>query len=192
MANVIRHTVVWSGSPGLPGYSQFYQEVVGDVAALAQAGHYAVGIFFDDLASLIPEEVSITVDPVYQVIVLGSGMTVGEDVVGDPATVIQGTYVGDWARQFGVLVEWVTGTFIDGKRLRGRTYLVPLGGTTATDGTVADATLATVRAAAEGITDGTPGFVVWHRPVAGVGGQISTITGAVVRDKAALLRSRML
>lgn len=191
MASIIRHTAVWSGSPGLPGYSQFYQGVTGSISSDAQGGQNDIGAFFWSLLALIPEEVTVTVDPVYQVINEVTGAVTGEEVVGAPVTLNVGTYVGEWSRQVGALVEWSTGSFIAGRRLRGRTYLVPLGACAATDGTLPDSTLATVRAAAQYIVVSSHDFLVWHRPIAGAGGAAVALTGAIVRDHAAILRSRM-
>lgn len=191
MPNLIRHTVVWTGAPGLPGYSQFYQESTGEIAAQAQQGHDDIGVFFGGLESLIPEEVTVTPDPVYQVVDIATGALVGEGSVGTPGPAVAGLMVGGWNAQMGILVEWLTGDFIGRGRVRGRTYLVPLGELSQADGTVPEATLTTVRAWAAFIISGGHGFAVWHRPVNGAGGQVATITGLVVRDHACVLRSRM-
>lgn len=191
MASIIRHTAVWTGSPGLPGYTQLYQSHTTGQGTDAQVGHDAVHDLFEALAALIPEEITVTVDPLYQIIDAVTGETTGEFVVGTPAAVTAGEYVGGWASQVGVLIEWVTGTFLNGRRLRGRTYLVPLGATTETDGTLPATTVQTVAAAAANVVNSTIPFVVWHRPVNSSGGSTSNITGAQGTDRAAILRSRM-
>lgn len=191
MASILRHTAVWTGSPGLPGYTQFYQSFSGAPGTAAQTGQDLFAAFFTALASLVPEEVTVTVDPVYRVINDVTGAITSEGTVGSPKDPLTGTYTGEWSRQVGVMVEWTTGLFLNRRRFRGRTFLVPLGASAATDGTLPDGTLATVRAAAAGIVTSGYGFLVWHRPVAGAGGISQPITGAVVRDHAAVLRSRM-
>lgn len=191
MANIIRHTAVWSGSPGLPGYSQFYQGVEGSIATAAQDGHDRVASFFEILGGLIPSDITVTVDPVYAVIDDVTGELQAEQTVGDPAAVIGGTYVSGWQSQVGVLIEWVTGVYTAGRRLRGRTYLVPLGNTYDDDGTLPQGTIDTVTSAAAYITADPGNFEVWHRPVNGAGGFGASISGAVIRDKACILRSRM-
>lgn len=191
MALLIRHTAVWTGAAGLPGYSQFYQESTGDPAAEAQAGHDDVAQFFGALASLIPDAVTVTVDPIVQRIDVASGEIASELTVATPSSPVAGTYVSNWSAQIGVLVEWITATHINGRRLRGRTYLVPLGNIGDADGTLSTGTLGTINGATGQVWNGGEVFLVWHRPVAGAGGSVSPITGAVVRDKAAVLRSRM-
>lgn len=192
MASIIRHTAVWTGAPGLPGYTQFYQEVGEGVTASAQAGHTNVDAFFNALATLIPDAITVTVDPVYQVLDEATGEVTGEETVATPATATVGGYITNWQAQVGVLVEWTTGEYLNGRRFRGRTYLVPLGNTADDDGTLPAGTLSTVGTAAAVIVDSGWGFLVWHRPVNGAGGLSSHITGAVVRDHAAILRSRMI
>lgn len=191
MALLIRHTVVWSGSPGLPGYTQFHQEVTGSISVQAQAAQNAIYTFFAGLAGLIPADITIVVDPVYQVADVVTGEVTTEDSVTTPLAGITGGYVSNWSAQVGVMVEWLTAAFIDGRRLRGRTYLVPLGNTSDDDGTLPGGTLSTIRSEAATLLAAGTGLVVWHRPVAGAGGQIAPISSAVVRDHAAILRSRM-
>lgn len=192
MSLLIRHTAVWAGSPGLPGYSQFYQEVTGTTSVQAQAGHNAVRGFFAGLSAFIPADISVTVDPVYQLVTVESGEVAGEDSVGSPAPGVAGAFVGGWNRQVGVLVEWLTGRFVNGRRLRGRTYLVPLGDTQQDDGTLPSGTISAIESANTFITGLGLDFGVWHRPIAGAGGLIEPITSSVVRDKAAVMRSRMI
>lgn len=191
MASIIRQTAVWTGAAGLPGYSQFYHEAGGTPGERAQVGHDAVRGFFSDLGAYIPEEINVTVDPLYQVIDETTGQMVGEEAVATPSAGVQGSYVGGWNAQVGVLVEWITGEFFNGRRLRGRTYLVPFGDVSDANGTLPEATLVMIRAKVAWIALSDAEFLVWHRPVAGAGGHGSRIEGAVVRDHAALLRSRM-
>lgn len=192
MASILRHTAVWTGAPGLPGYSQFYQFIDNEVSDDAQVGHYAVGALFSNLASLIPDSITVTTDPVYQVLDGTTGEALMEGTVGDPNVPTEGGYVSNWSAQVGALIEWVTGFYIDGHKLRGRTYLVPLGNVSDNDGTLPAGTLAVLQSAAAYITGASPKFVVWHRPVSGAGGLPKDITSFIVRDKACILRSRML
>lgn len=191
MAMLIRQTMVWSGVAGLPGYTQFYHSVSDPISTSAQAGNDSVTDFFSNQSSLLPEDITFTMDPVYQVIDEATGEIDSEGTVGVSNAPFQGTYVGGWSAQVGVLVEWLTGTYIRGRRLRGRTYVVPLGGVGDADGTLTSATLDVVRGGSAAITGSSEDFRVWHRPVAGAGGSSSGISSAVVRDHAAVLRSRM-
>lgn len=188
---LIRHTAVWEGTIGLPGYSQFYQAVTDPPSTSAQNGHTAIRSFFSNVSAAIPGEVTVTVDPIYQTLDEVTGDIVAEATVGAPSQVVQGVNGDGYSAQVGVLIEWLTGSYIDGRRLRGRTYLVPLAGQFDTDGTLTTGGLAILNAAWPWITADQEDFRVWHRPVNGAGGSSATITSGVVKDHACILRSRM-
>jgi hypothetical protein len=190
VASIIRQTAVWTGAPGLPGYTQLYHEASGDPATQAQEAHNAVRGMFNEIVTLIPADITVTVSPVYQVLDEVTGEVTGEETVGTPSAAVAGGYVGNWAGQVGVLVEWTTGTYVNGHSLRGRTYLVPLGNVSDDDGTLPAGTITTVGAGAAWISSSGAQFGVWHRPVNDAGGHLVSISGYVVRDHAAILRSR--
>lgn len=191
MTALIRTTAIWEGILGLPGYSQFYSSISDTAPLSAQAAHFAVREFFSQLTGAIPGEVTVRVDPVYQVLEDTSGEITSEATVGTTAAAVTGTAGGGFAAQVGVLVEWLTSSYIAGRHLKGRTYLVPLAGQFDEDGTLSGGGLALVQAAAPYISDSGTDFRVWHRPVAGAGGISNSINGFAVRDHAAVLRSRM-
>lgn len=187
---LVRHTAVWTGTVGLPGYSQFYHSITGTLPTSAQNGHTAVRSFFSAIVATIPGEVSVTVDPVYQTFEDTSGELTAENTVGTPSQVVVGTSGANYAAQVGVLVEWITGAYINGRRLRGRTYLVPTTGFDL-DGTLSAGALAIFNDAWPWISEDQEDFRVWHRPVNGAGGTSAPIARGIVRDHAAVLRSRM-
>jgi hypothetical protein len=141
--------------------------------------------------------------------------TVG-DVIEDSDGAITGTWTceglapmagasgGPYAAAAGAIVSWFTGAVMDGHRVRGRTFLVPLSGI-AYDGAgaLSDATQTTISLAAVGlVTAATGNLSVWHRPKFGPvpvgggarplirpGGQ-ATVTSSSVPKKMAVLRSR--
>ena len=94
----------------------------------------------------------------------------------------------------GACVTWLTASFKAGRRVAGRTFLVPLTNTAfEQNGTLAAAALTNVGLFADsmnnaGATDLV--FVVWSRPVLGAGGSKHGVVGHRTADKAAVLRSR--
>lgn len=92
----------------------------------------------------------------------------------------------------GAVITWNTAGIVRGRRVKGRTFVVPLDGSSYdASGTIASFTLDTLRTAAAAlITDCAGAFVVWSRPVNGVGGSAHPVTSATVADKVATLRSR--
>lgn len=190
MTSLMVQTAVWTGFAGAPGYSTFRHRITGTEANAAQAGHDDVWNFFTALNTLLPSDVDVTVDPVVTIHDSDTGENTGEVVVGTPTGVVSGNNLGNWSGQVGAAIEWETGTYINGRRLRGRTYLVPLGGFSDDDGTVSGGAVTTIMTAAANIVNSPQDFIVWHRPVGGLGGQSWTIASALVRDHAYILRSR--
>lgn len=190
MASIMKQTAVWTGFPGAPGYSNFYHLISGGEAAAAQAGTNDVTNLFNDLQGFLPGTSSVIVDPVVQILNDLNGDVIGEVTVATPGPSVAGTSAGGYASNSGCAVEWGTGVFLNGKRLRGRTYLVPTAGTFDTDGTLTSGALGTLSSAASRIVNGTVQFVVWHRPVNNIGGVSHVIQSALVRDHAYVLRSR--
>lgn len=190
MPVIIKQTMVWTGFIGAPGYSSFYHRVGGSEPAAEQAGHNAVANFASLLQGLIPGDVILTVDPLWQALLDTTGEVVAEGTVATPAEPVAGTVAGGWAGNTGYAIEWVTGTFIGGRRLRGRTYVVPGAGGFDVDGTLTPGTLTALATAALAIVAAEQDFVVWHRPAGTVAGSSVDIASANVRDHAYILRSR--
>lgn len=92
----------------------------------------------------------------------------------------------------GACITWNTDGIVRGRRVKGRTFIVPLdGGSYDASGTIASFSLDTLRtAAADLITACGEAFVIWSRPVGGVGGSAHPVVSATVHDKVATLRSR--
>lgn len=189
---ILRTTAVWSGFAGAPGYTNFFFDAFGsgDSAELEVARTRA---FFNALASDLPESVSIQVQQEAAIIDETTGELqsyVSVDAV--PLPVIGGSGASFSAASGGV-VTWNTDTVVRGRRLRGRTFVVPLD-TTAYDaqGTLASSTITLMNdAAAALIGDGSgPQLVIWARPRTGADGAIGSVTSHRVADRVAVLRSR--
>lgn len=190
MAVIIQQTAVWTEFPGAPGYSNFYHRSAGTDASSAQSGADAVHDFFAACSGSLPATVRIDFDPVCQIIEETTGQIQSEVVVATPPAQVAGTNAGGYASNSGVGIDWITGRFVAGRLLRGRTYLVPAAGCFDTDGTVTEGVRTALAAAALNIVATTMDFVVWHRPVNSLGGFAQTITSAIVRDRGYVLRSR--
>lgn len=94
----------------------------------------------------------------------------------------------------GLCVTWLTGAFKEGRRVYGRTFLVPVSQNVFDSaGTLSTAALTTAQAFADsmnnaGATDLV--FVVWSRPKPDLAGSKHGVVGSRTADKAAVLRSR--
>lgn len=190
MAELLRVTAVWTAFTGAPGYSSFYCEGAGDQPALAQTFHNSVREFFRAMNTLLPNGAVVTVQGAWAAINESSGQVNGEGIVGTQSAAVVGTASVGYAAQAGAAVEWNTGTFENGRRLRGKTYLVPMAGIFEGDGTLLAGKRDVIVDAANALLAAVPTLSVWHRPVNGAGGSHAVVTSITVRDKAVTLRSR--
>lgn len=196
---MLRVTSVWSGFSGAPGYTNLYfgGGVDGIVETSVEAGVCATRTraFFNAMVGLLPSGLQITVLPTVAKLDEGSGDLEDEFTVNPAPTAVVGTAVGNYAAPAGACVNWRTATIISGRRLRGRTFLVPLSsGAFFSDGTPSTAALTTINAAANELATGPVGLgeplVVWARPTNGAGGAVGRAVSGNAADKAAILRSR--
>jgi hypothetical protein len=188
-------TAVWSGWPGAPGYSNFYFSGIGLVDGDYVAMTAAVRTFFAGFTLCLPTGISILVSPVVQEIDPATGQLTGEHTASTVPTAVAGAGGTNFASPVGACVIWRTSTSINGRLLKGKTFLVPLGASSYdTDGTLLASRLAELRTAATTLADFgsvlTRQLVVWHRPVAGAGGSIADVASATVNDRSAVLRTR--
>jgi hypothetical protein len=93
-----------------------------------------------------------------------------------------------------ICATWNTGAIVNGRRVRGRTFLGPLDNSCLqNDGTLSSSSITHANALSSAWTDAgltTTLSCVWHRPVGGTGGSNHEIISATIRDKFAVLRSR--
>jgi hypothetical protein len=183
-----RYTPVWTGFTGSPGYTvlNFFDELTTGEMTLA-AGR--VEDFFTAIAARIPDIATITY-PGEATIHDNTGVLTGALAI-TPPTSTNCVGLGSYAAPVGARVGWETGTISGGRRVRGRTFLVPLVSSTFdTDGTLTSANLTVILNAATAFlaglaTDGVQ-LAVWSQ----VGSSVSPVNSATVPDQATVLRSR--
>lgn len=172
------------GFPGAPGYMTFY----GDTPHTLREGVIA---FVLAVKSAMPLDVNITVPSTGNIIQDTDGAVTGTWSDGADTTQF-GSATGGYAGPAGACVNWATGVIVGRRRLRGRTFLVPLaGGAYQSDGSIEPTTLANLRSAASGLA-GIANMRIWHRPTKlnPTGGSSFLVTAGTVADRAAVLRSR--
>ena len=187
MATIGRIRCSWQNWPGAPGVSTFFT-----AQPTTQGNVDGIRAFFNALAALLPSGLTITVPFQGDNIDDASGQIVGSWSVTTPPTVVTGTGAGNYAGNAGACVHWTTGGVLNGRRVKGTTFLVPLVSTAfATDGSISTSTLSTIGTAASGLVTafGTNGRV-WSRKTAFRNGSSYAITGSTVPDLAISLRSR--
>ena len=184
MVNLNRMRVAWSGTTGGPGVSTFY-------STNAATAHAAIREFFWEQRAMFPGQVTFTFDSEGDTIDPLDGSLQGSWSHAAPASVT-GTNTGDYALPVGSVIHWLTGSVVNGHRLRGRTFLVPMTGAIFdSDGTIDPTSLTAIRSAgASFVANAASTVVVWSRPSGANAGGYAAITGYSVPDKAAILRSR--
>jgi hypothetical protein len=147
---------------------------------------------FEAIKDRLPNNVTITYPPSGDILSETTGIISGTWSATPPANTV-GTGATVYAAPVGVIVHWLTSTIVAGRRLRGKTFFVPVIAQETASG-VPDAPLVADFQAAAGVLAAiSPGLVVWHRPnnpPALNNGSLGAVTGALVPTKFMVLRSR--
>lgn len=187
-----RITTVWRGFEGAPGYSNFF--FTGDGSGGAAADSRArVLAFWNELTLLIPGTVSLLTEGEAAVIDEVTGSVTGYEVAATEPVAGNGGGTGGYSAASGAVVTWMTAGVVNGRRVRGRTFLVPLvGNSYENDGSLTSSAVTTLNDAASELvgTGFDSGFGVWSRPGTSGGGTFWEVNGFRVPDMAAVLRSR--
>lgn len=204
---LVKVTAKWTGFTGAPGYSNFYFHPIafGDpLPATTDKMFTRVDAFFTSILSLLPPAAKVQVQ---------GDMPLIDPVTGDMTGFVSrasgslrsgtGAAAG-YSAASGAVVTWRTNAVIAGRRLRGRTFIVPTVNVAyGTDGTLQASTQTTLQTAANALFASDPDFTanVWARPqkervkkdgtvVPARGGDTSPITSASIPSPVAILRSR--
>lgn len=198
MANVSAVTAVWQGFSGAPGYSKFHFSELTTPAA-AQTAVNAVRKFFGDIGSHLMTTWSIQVQSVVQNSDIATGDLVAEVTAPTPPTPVTGTIANTnvFTGGSGYVIDWITGQFWNGHKVRGRTFVVPAIGVYSPDGTISTAAQTTAQTAATNLI-GTAGINLGvyarkfddSKPPQQMAGALFTVNGVLVPDRAAQLRTR--
>lgn len=176
----------WTGT-GLigPSVSTFYWD------SSVTGGPAAIRAFFNSCATQIPNTVTITVDSTGDILTDTTGALVGTWTESAGAAVT-GSDNNSFVLGLGIRVVWNTAGIHNGRRVRGSTFLVPVGRDIwDAQGTPDSGHLATVSSAAAALVSaGSGDFKIWSRPTGGSGGQSHGVTGSSVPDAVSWLRSR--
>ena len=189
---ISRVTAIWQGFTGAPGYTNFFFDAFGGGDVVDDEVGRVVA-FFEALAAALPNGVSVAVQQEVAILEETTGGLIDYAQASSAPAVVAGTGSGGYSSPTGAAITWNTETVAKGRRLRGRTFIVPLnGGRYEANGTLTSVAIDNLTAAAGILVgDGTgPQLVIWSRPENGAGGAIGPVTSYGVRDKAAILRSR--
>lgn len=192
MANLFRVVANWGGGKIGTGFANFYFTASVSTAVLASD---AARAFFNGCYSsgaYLPLGINISFNSTVDTIDAANGELVTSTSVTKPADIV-GSDTARYAAVAGACVTWLTDGVEDGKRVRGRTFLVPVAGLgLQNDGTLDSTFVGFCGSAATALIAAAPEFVIWHRPesLAAGGGSSYPVTAAKIADKTAYLTSR--
>ena len=187
---MFEYRAVWNVQGGGVGYSVFHvrESPVTTIGAASQQFATDLRAGFNSLVTRLPDDVVINFDSETRELDVATGTLIGVHSVTAPATVT-GTSTGTYSAPAGARVDLITGSITAGRRLRGRTYIVPLSGDSFTNiGTVSSAAQTLLETAFQ-MFDGVPNVYsmgVWSR----THGVIADVTSVNVPSESAILRSR--
>lgn len=180
MVSLRQVRVAWLGVTGPPGVTTLYFPVS---AAVPMA---AVKAFFTTLAPLLPNAVSVTFPTSGMEIDIGSGQPTGTWTVG-AQTGVSGSGGTAFAAPVGGVINWLTGSFVGGRQIRGKTFVVPMATAMyGTNGKLTSTATNAMGSAGTTLATGGNGLTIWSRRNAAA----ATVSAATAPDKAVVLASR--
>ncbi len=185
MATLARIQALWQNFSGAPGYSNFFStDTTGNMNASVRA-------FFQAIAGILPSGLTVQVAASGDLISDTTGQITGAWSNAGVA-VVTGSSGGVNTGASGAVVHWKTDTVVNGRRIRGRTFLCPLATTAfSASGQVTSGAISTIQTAGAGLITAAGGsLVVWHRPTDFSAGSSGVVTTSSVPVLAAVLRSR--
>ena len=192
---------IWSGFTGAPGTSTFMvidasqDSSVDPTSAALTSAVGAIRQFFNGCASNLAASVVISFEGEAVLVDEQTGVVRGAQTYTVPSPVV-GSGSSSVAAPAGASVRWRTGSVINGRRVNGRTYLVPLyAGAYESNGSLQTTSVSAILTAAQALVttsnaSSTFRMAVWHRPGTGAGGFAAPFTGATIKDEVAVLTSR--
>jgi hypothetical protein len=197
MSSFFRVVVNWTGFNGGPGFTNLYfrtADAAQVTAADAENAALKVDSWIASIANHLPGAVSVKVDPTVTEINEETGAQIG--FLG---TSTWGQHPGGdgsgYSAASGACFNWYTAGVRNGRRIRGRTFIVPLGGTKYdSQGTLSSTTITSFQNATQTLldNDSMSTLTVWSRPSApgASDGEAWDVLTYTLPDKAAVLTSR--
>lgn len=192
MAQMYRVITNWSGGKIGTGFTNMFFTAG---VSTQQACVDAVRAFFSSSYSVgagLPTGVVLSWPATVDTIEATNGELTDTVGVTAPA-VVTGSDSSRYAAVAGACVSWRTGAFVGGRRVRGRTFLVPAGGQMLqADGTIDTTFIGFIQSAANTLIAAAPELTVWHRPTshAAANGSQHPVAAATISDQTAFLSSR--
>lgn len=184
---VAQYRAIWTAPGGGTGYSVFHFTTAGASGA-AQTIADDTREFFLGLQSALPDDVIVSFDS--EVLDMDPSGTLQAVWGVTPGADVNGSITSGYARAQGARVDWATDQVVAGRRLTGRTYVVPVGSVFFdTQGLLTSAAVTDLQNAANAFISDTASnrpLRVWSRTHA----VDSVVTAASIPTQGAILRGR--
>jgi hypothetical protein len=118
-----QYRALWSTPGGGAGFSVLHFTIAGNGAAAQQIAA-DTRVFFLQLASQLPNDVTVNFDS--EVLDLNEDGTLSAVWAVVPPAVVTGLNNSEFNRAAGAVINWATGVIVAGRRLSGKTYIVPM------------------------------------------------------------------
>jgi hypothetical protein len=183
----------WQNFPGAPGVTTMYF-----AGAPTQAEIDGIRAFYLALVAILPTGLTIQVPSTGDSIDETDGSITGTWSVATTPAVVTGTAAGTYAGMAGAVIHWLTAGVVNSRRVRGRSFLVPLiAAAFDASGSLSATTITTITNAGNALLTATDTLAVWARPFDGTVsdpdprlGSSHFVTSIRVPDLAIALRSR--
>lgn len=192
---IMRVRTTIQGIQGLPGLSTVYARGTASTPTNADADDMLARVraFWLALIGVLPTSIVAQVQGQVDLITETTGALGGSLSRTSPAAVT-GTGGGAGPIAAAVVLQLQTGVIINGRRLRGRSFISPVATGANSGGFVSAATISTTVAAGVAMLTGTTASkpVVWHRPnpVGAANGSAFDVSAYAVGPNFGVLRSR--
>jgi hypothetical protein len=178
--------VDWTTPSGSDHRSVFYF----DVAAAVAAQRLALSTFLTAVKASLTTVTSYSIEQTGRELDDATGTLTGAWSTGLVYTGTGGSATQPVADATQLLFRWATTTIIGGRFLKGRTYVPGFYAGGLSGGNVLAAQVTGLSAAANTFAVDASHPQVWHRPIAGSGGQAVNMTGGSLWSELAVLRKR--
>lgn len=197
MAPILKVKIKWSGFAGAPGYTNFFfDDATGPpTQTTADNAKLKAGNFCSYINSYLPIEASLQVQTDVEVIEETTGEMLSVYNVSTHTPVQGQAASAPYSAASGAVVTWRTAGVRNGRRVRGRTFLVPFANSAyQSDGTLSSAALTALTTNFNSFlsTPGVATFGIYARPTSSMAtdGIFHAATGFSIPDRVAVLRSR--
>lgn len=187
---IMRYRLTWTGGPIGTGYTTLFATGTAAQTFADGAAAFFVAALGTGAAGGLPSGVSVAGDSFVDIIDTPTGLLTDSQAITAPAT-LAGANTQQYAAPAGAVVTWSTLGVVNGQRVRGRTFFVPLSSSKYDpSGTLLDAFRTSMQAAASTYRAGSWSPCVYHRPIAQTGGSAFLVTSSSVKDRVAILTTR--